>query len=275
MKAVIRLRLRPWSDYGREPRPTSAVVGLGSARRAGRFDGTVDRINIAALMSAVERGDRGGAGLIPRRRAAARGARLTDLVLCVLVDLAGAFGDAGAVTSTMSKRTRSGCCATRAEARRRGTFRLRDDPTALSRRRRWQRRRREEDEIVVLRDAGGGAAAWNEAGTAVVGGPLLRLPGRRLRPRLPPRWPRPAEGLRRRRTWPPSSRPPTGLDPRRRRRPRSPRLAAWSGLRLSRERRAGGLPLPLRRLRRRPSRRGLGEAAMAAESVIGFVGVVS
>ena len=30
-----------------------------------------------------------------------------------------------------------------------------------------------EDEIVVLRDAGGGAAAWNEAGTAVVGGPLL------------------------------------------------------------------------------------------------------
>ena len=72
---------------------------MGSARRAGRFDGTVDRINSAALMSAVERGDRGGAGLIPRRRAAARGARLTDLVLCVLVDLAGAFGDAGAVRS--------------------------------------------------------------------------------------------------------------------------------------------------------------------------------
>jgi len=83
-------------------------------------------------MSAVERGDRGGAGLIPRRRAAARGARLTDLVLCVLVDLAGAFGDAGAVTSTTSKRTRSGCCATRAEARRRGMSRLRDDPIALT-----------------------------------------------------------------------------------------------------------------------------------------------
>ena len=31
--------------------------------------------------------------------------------------------------------------------------------------------------------------------------------------------------------------------------------------------------VPLRRLRRRPSRRGLGEAAMAAVSVIGFVGV--
>ena len=30
-----------------------------------------------------------------------------------------------------------------------------------------------EDKIVVLRDAGRGAAAWNEAGTAVVGGPLL------------------------------------------------------------------------------------------------------
>ena len=142
----------------------------------------------------------------------------------------------------------------------------------------------EEDEIVVLR--GTRPAAEVRAGGPLLrlrvalrarpsraGGPLLRLRGWRLRPRSPPRWPRPAEGLRRRRTWPPSSRPPTGLDPRRRHRPRSPRLAAWSGLRLSRERRAGGLPLPLRRLRRRPSRRGLGEAAMSAVSVIGFVGI--
>ena len=36
---------------------------------------------------------------VRRRRASARGARLADLVLCVLVDLAGAFGDAGAVRS--------------------------------------------------------------------------------------------------------------------------------------------------------------------------------
>ena len=47
MEAVTRLRLRPWSDYGREPRPTSAAGGSGSARRADRFDGTVDNINSA------------------------------------------------------------------------------------------------------------------------------------------------------------------------------------------------------------------------------------
>ena len=143
------------------------------------------------------------------------------------------------------------------------------------------------DRTHVAEDAGAFSGLWlSRAGGPLLrlrvalrarlsraGGPLLRLRGRRLRPRSPPRWPRPAEGLRRRRTWPPSSRPPTGLDPRQRRRPRSPRLAAWSGLRLSRERRAGGLPLPLRRLRRRPSRRGLGEAAMSAVSVIGFVGI--
>ena len=41
-----------------------------------------------------------GAGLIPRRRASARGARLAEFVLFVLVDLAGAFGDAGAVGSS-------------------------------------------------------------------------------------------------------------------------------------------------------------------------------
>ena len=44
--------------------------------------------------------DHGGAGLVPRRRASALGARLADLVLFFVGDLASAFGDAGAVGSS-------------------------------------------------------------------------------------------------------------------------------------------------------------------------------
>ena len=51
-------------------------------------------------MSAVvghRRADHGGAGLVPRRRASARVAQHDDVVLFVVVDVFGVFGDARAV----------------------------------------------------------------------------------------------------------------------------------------------------------------------------------